>query len=492
MKRLDWSDELKTTLGLTHVLERVQTAAQLSRQTLAECKFFTPDEQKERIQYFKSMKRLQVVMTSQESQYRDLCMTLSDLRDISGIVEKLKIGVDPDVKDLFVLKKQVALEQRVFRFTAFLKAAGLRLCDHARELALLGGTRGTGIDLPIRRSMSDFDDTELAADRQTMAVLMKALADRPDEAAEERIFLQLETVSARVTAGEAKVFRWLAQYLAPVADSLLANQAVLVSLDLMMAKIRLAAEYGCESVTLSSRELYFDQVIHPEEDRNLTRQGRMFTPVSMRVKAGVTVISGANMSGKSVALNTILLNAMLVNMGFFPFAKQAHVPIFARYIWVGDVQGDRTQGLSTFGAEVGLIREAVDAAAGSVCLIVLDEPFRGTNPGEGRRLAGGLASYLNELSSFTLIATHYRLSDEKRYRRYQSGDIDIPDVPPYDYEQAVRMLADRVDYRLRDITGVTSIPEKALAIAGWLGLQKEILQAANYEAENTHGDFKTE
>ena len=68
MKRLDWSDEQKTTLGLTPVLERVQTAAQRSRQTLAECKFFTPDEQKERNQYIKSMKRQQVVMTSQDSQ----------------------------------------------------------------------------------------------------------------------------------------------------------------------------------------------------------------------------------------------------------------------------------------------------------------------------------------------------------------------------------------------------------------------------------------
>lgn len=49
----------------------------------------------------------------------------------------------------------------------------------------------------------------------------------------------------------------------------------------------------------------------------LEEQGKKYTGIDIELSQGATVITGANMGGKSVALNTITENILLFHMGFY-------------------------------------------------------------------------------------------------------------------------------------------------------------------------------
>lgn len=70
------------------------------------------------------------------------------------------------------------------------------------------------------------------------------------------------------------------------------------------------------------------ELTNPEKAEKLGLRGAAFTPVSIEADRGVTLITGANMGGKSVALKTVALNVLLALAGFFVYASEATVPLF--------------------------------------------------------------------------------------------------------------------------------------------------------------------
>lgn len=472
MRRLDLDQKTMDAIGLSYVLDKVETASQFSKKALLACHYFTAEDRLARIAYFKSMKRLDEVMTSSKKVWNNSRNALSDLKDLSPVLKKLEASIRLDAADLFLLKQQVALQGKLLELREILVAGGIQLVDHTRVLTLLHGNRRKEDLYPIRLSLSDFDDAELASARKRLAALQLALADMKPPFIEAALS-DLEEAEAIVTEREERHLLWLEESLQPFIESLYANQEKLVALDLQMSKLILTESYAPGIPRLSASRLLLQEAIQPEEASRLKNERHSFTPLDISLRPGLTLITGANMSGKSMALNTILLNALLVNMGFLPFAKGATVPLFASYVRIGDVEGDRSQGLSTFGSEVVELKAAAAQASKEKVLLLIDEPFRGTNPTEGRLLASGLSSFLAKQDSFSLLATHYRLADESRYRRYVSGDIHIPDETVSDEKDAIRLLSAHVDYRLKE--GAETERQKAIEIAAWLGLQEEIL-----------------
>ena len=69
-------------------------------------------------------------------------------------------------------------------------------------------------------------------------------------------------------------------------------------------------------------------MINPEIVDLLEKQNRKFVPVSITLDQGATVITGANMGGKSVSMKTVALNALLLQSGFLVCAKSAKMPLF--------------------------------------------------------------------------------------------------------------------------------------------------------------------
>lgn len=165
------------------------------------------------------------------------------------------------------------------------------------------------------------------------------------------------------------------------------------------------------------------QAIHPYFREIWLNKDRDMLPIDISLNNSVTIIYGANMSGKSIVLKTIGLLQVMAQYGFyvpaehFEFTLLSHVTIIA-----GDYQ-DVENDFSSFGGEINRISK--DLAYENV-LFLLDEIGTGTNPIEGEALAYGILRYLkNKTGSISILASHYpniiaesgiNLYEVKKYR----------------------------------------------------------------------------
>jgi DNA mismatch repair protein MutS2 len=118
------------------------------------------------------------------------------------------------------------------------------------------------------------------------------------------------------------------------------------------------------------------------------------------------VVSGPNAGGKTVALKTLGLAALLHQAGLRPPAETASLPVFDRVLAdIGDQQSI-AMSLSTFSGHVrnlvGTLHSATEHS-----LVLLDELASGTDPVEGSALAQAILARLSRQARLTLVTTHY-------------------------------------------------------------------------------------
>jgi DNA mismatch repair protein MutS2 len=120
----------------------------------------------------------------------------------------------------------------------------------------------------------------------------------------------------------------------------------------------------------------------------------------------VLVLSGPNTGGKTVALKTLGLAALLHQAGLRPPAATAALPVFDHVLAdVGDEQSI-AMSLSTFSAHLRNIVAILGVATGR-SLVLLDELAAGTDPVEGSALAQALLARLARQARLTCVTTHY-------------------------------------------------------------------------------------
>ena len=219
------------------------------------------------------------------------------------------------------------------------------------------------------------------------------------------------------------------------------------------------------------------EAFNPEIKEILEKDKKLFTPVSIDLNAGTTIITGANMGGKSVTLKTIVLNLLLGQMGFFVFAKEAQFPILSFIHFVSDDMQSVSKGLSTFGAEIIKLKEVIECVKREDGFIALDEFARGTNPKEGYFLVKSLAKYLTKINSVSLISTHYDGVVEDNMEHYQVMGLKNVDFNDLKYKinenktHSVEIIQEHMDYKLEKVSKENKVPKDALNIALLLGFK---------------------
>ena len=120
----------------------------------------------------------------------------------------------------------------------------------------------------------------------------------------------------------------------------------------------------------------------------------------------VLVLSGANTGGKTVALKTLGLCALLHQCGLHVPAERARMPVFADVLAdIGDEQSIAAS-LSTFSGHLRNLVHILEAATPRT-LVLLDEVAAGTDPIEGAALARALLDELSQRAALTITTTHY-------------------------------------------------------------------------------------
>ena len=203
------------------------------------------------------------------------------------------------------------------------------------------------------------------------------------------------------------------------ADDLDHAAAVLGELDAVQAMALVARDMGASPPEIADGlDLELIDARHPLLMPALTerlgmprRSTREPVPVTLRVGFGapVLVISGPNTGGKTVALKTAGLLALMAQCGLHvPAAPGSRLPVFRRvYADIGDEQSIAAD-LSTFSAHLATIVEMTrDLSAPS--LVLLDEVGAGTDPTEGGALGVAIVDYFRSRGAMVMATTHHGL-----------------------------------------------------------------------------------
>jgi DNA mismatch repair ATPase MutS len=291
---------------------------------------------------------------------------------------------------------------------------------------------------------------------------------------------------------EYKVRTWLTVQLGKHLKMLRANCAHIGQVDLLIAKGQFAVAFQCVRPKFESEgNLSITGGRHLKVAYSLDRVGKSFTPVDIDIHKTVTLITGANMGGKTVSLRMIGQVIAMAHYGFFVPCKQATLyPLDFLFISVGDSQSI-DMGLSTFGAEIVEIGQVIRRFSDRG-LILIDELARGTNPKEGFAISKALIEHLQGGMSKTLITTHYdgltQGPDLSHYQVNGLKDVDFEDIRTELKEKGIGLLHEYMDYRLTEVSGDKEIPKEALRISEMMGLAQTIIERAKEILGGSHDE----
>jgi DNA mismatch repair protein MutS2 len=192
-------------------------------------------------------------------------------------------------------------------------------------------------------------------------------------------------------------------------------------LDFVCACAGYSIEYG-----LSAPELGDDPVLvlrdarHPillkmafekaegSAEERITEAFGAVVPLNMHLgkRFDILVITGPNTGGKTVALKTAGVLALMAASGLhIPAGAGSRVPVFSSVLAdIGDEQ-DIFQSLSTFSSHIKRIGLILDRADGR-SLVLLDELGSGTDPQEGEALGRAILAFLLARKVKVLASTH--------------------------------------------------------------------------------------
>lgn len=216
----------------------------------------------------------------------------------------------------------------------------------------------------------------------------------------------LKLAEGELEAAERRILTQLSQLVGRVAERTLLGLSIATRIDLACARAALA-----RSLRALRPRVGAEGVLHLTAARHplLALRGVNVVPNDLALHDGqpILVISGPNTGGKTIALKTAGLCALLVATGnFVPAAEGSRVDHFHHVVaLIGDhqtVHGDH----SSFSSHLAALKQMLDDAAPG-CLYLVDEIASGTDPQQGAALAHAILERFAADGPRAVITTHF-------------------------------------------------------------------------------------
>lgn len=400
--------------------------------------------------------------------------------DLSALLRSLEGKIEPDGSlsddaspELARIRRAVAQQHRAIESS--LRRALAKLSDEGNTQDALITVRGERFVIPVKAEFK----------RKVGGVV------HGSSSSGQTVFVEpLETIEHNnaltrlLDEEQAEIHRILVAMTRAVAaksEALLLGAAILAEADAHQAVAQFAAEFGCVRPSFAG-EVATDRdehagdfelvgARHPLLENRLRSQNSAIVPltIAMPVSKRQLIISGPNTGGKTVALKTAGLLALMAQAGVPVPAISARLPLFtAVYADIGDAQSIE-QNLSTFSAHIVHV-ERIARDADEQSLVLLDELGSATDPEEGAALAVAVAEFFLRRGIWCLITTH--LTSLKVYAAKHDGVLNAA----VGFNEAA--LAPTYELRL-GVPGASA----GLNIAARLGLDPDIV--ANARAQMT-------
>jgi len=199
------------------------------------------------------------------------------------------------------------------------------------------------------------------------------------------------------------------------AEGILKSIEAAAVLDVLGAKVCYARDYrGVIAEVAADGVLDLVDARHPVLEKIFADEAapggpaRSVVPISVRLGEDfdLLVITGPNTGGKTVAIKTVGLLALMHQAGVpIPAAAGSKLPVFKNvFVDIGDEQSIE-QSLSTFSSHLRTMLEIL-RGAGKNSLVLIDELGAGTDPDEGAAIGRAIMEALLEAGASAVITTH--------------------------------------------------------------------------------------
>ena len=284
---------------------------------------------------------------------------------------------------------------------------------------------------------------------------------------------ELKMLLADEKAEIDRILREFTTRVAVIADELLSDYEIIVSLDVIFARAAYAIETRATLPILNQRGyINIKKGRHPLIDKDRV------VPVSLSLgkEYSVLLITGPNTGGKTVSLKLAGLFVLMAECGLYlPAEEESEVSVFEQvFCDVGDEQSIE-QSLSTFSSHIKNIVEIM-SRYNERSLVLLDELGAGTDPDEGAALAVCITERIRKSGAKAIITTHYSKLKEYSYSTDGVENASM-DFNPETYEPTFHLII--------GIPGTSN----ALQIAARLGLDPELISEAKAAVGDNRVNF---
>lgn len=283
---------------------------------------------------------------------------------------------------------------------------------------------------------------------------------------EEKIF----TAEEKISALEAELFNQIREKVSGYTEEIQKNAQLIAMLDCFVSLAEVAVEnnYTCPIVD-ESDVIEIKGGRHPVVEKILP-VGEKFVPNDVLLDNGenqILIITGPNMSGKSVFLRQVGLIVLLAQIGSFVPADYARVGIVDRIFTRVGASDNIAGGESTFLVEMHEMANILNNATPR-SLILLDEVGRGTSTFDGISIAWAITEYIHEnIKAKTIFATHYHELNElaELFPRIKNFKADVKE------------LGDKIIFLHKIVPGYAD-HSYGIEVAKMAGLPEEVTERA--------------
>lgn len=468
------------SIGFRAVTARLDTLTPFGAELVRKPRFFTRAEERQLKNEQKNIQTLMRLCAESPDGVSAVERVLMPIKDVRRTISRCGGDTALTEVELFELKRfLLSLELLCEKIEPLLETYPLYdtiLTPTGGALSLIDPDRTRTPSFYISDSFSK-RLAAIRAERKRIDVLLRAGAD-------ENLLLERTRLAAEEENETARIRYDMTVSLGVFRDEMLCNANAIGKLDFALAKAKLALAYGAVMPSINDQaDFEMRGMTNPQLAERLAKQGKRFTPISISLTSGSTVITGANMGGKSVAIRTLALNVQLAMCGYAVFAESASMPWIGGVFLLSEDKEDSSSGLSSFGGEMKAFDAILtDTEKMQNALVLLDEFARGTNPHEGTALVRAAVRCFNErdVRTFAVIATHFDGVAIIARAHYQVAGLRGADRQKLSQEMAAGDSADvlsrHMDYGLYPVPPDAEPPRDAITICTALGVSPKFMQ----------------